>query len=659
MPQTPRETPRRQDRRPLREAAAVLAATLALAPLLIAAPALALGEDGPFDLPLTRSEVSISPSSVSRIDITALLADSAEPELDLDTAQLAIPADLPEEERARMALSEDRTTLVVQDEGTWSIVDGQIVYVPDGAFDREITPVAITVAAPGGVRSRPSELTVTTPETVMHRVSASAGEVVTIHLQDQDPDLVEGRAGLQLDDLPRSSTVTEDGRRVVIPEQGTWELSEDRLTLTFTPLRPRLDSGQPSPVHYTAVDASGEATSTGVVAVVEPVIPNMKRSARFGDSIVFTLAEGQQNIDPATLTLAPVTDDGVATLSADGTVAEIPGQGRWILDRGESTVTFTPEDEDVIAAAPMGVRGGDGAGSTSSRALLDTSYPRIADLSQTGVHGSDVVFDPRSASRDIRADSLVLDAADLPEGATLSEDAQQLDVPGQGTWSIDREAMKIVFSPASADPGLVVSPVRVRAAGLYADNGTTATLTATFTGAVPTMRDDEVRTAPGVAITADVLANDTPAGVGQPLQPGTLRLRSMDAANLEELEDWTGTRLVIPDQGEYRIGSDGLLVFEPAPGFVGRAAEIEYLVTDSTGVPALATIAAEVDPDAASSAKVPQDTVGINTLLAGLMPDAPGTAVVFGSVVALTLFAGGTMLWIGSRMERDRRAWRD
>ncbi|WP_262424554.1 hypothetical protein [Brachybacterium sp. Z12] len=66
-----------------------------------------------------------------------------------------------------------------------------------------------------------------------------------------------------------------------------------------------------------------------------------------------------------------------------------------------------------------------------------------------------------------------------------------------------------------------------------------------------------------------------------------------------------------------------------------------------------------MDPDLAAGADAGPEVTGINSLLVGLLPSTPSTAAVFGTIVALLLFGGSVSLWIGTRMEADRRAWED
>ena len=86
---------------------------------------------------------------------------------------------------------------------------------------------------------------------------------------------------------------------------------------------------------------------------------------------------------------------------------------------------------------------------------------------------------------------------------------------------------------------------------------------------------------------------------------------------------------------------------------------MNYHVLDSAGVPVQATLVVDVDPDLNAGEESAIPVSGINSLLVGLMPGSSGTSVLFGTLVLLLLFGGGVSLWIGLRMEADRRAWED
>ena len=116
---------------------------------------------------------------------------------------------------------------------------------------------------------------------------------------------------------------------------------------------------------------------------------------------------------------------------------------------------------------------------------------------------------------------------------------------------------------------------------------------------------------------------------------------------------------MIPSEGEFTVARNGSITFTPQDGFVGRTSPIIYIVWDSAGIPTQASLTVDVDPAVAASGEPRTDPSGINSLLAGLLPGSRDTSIVFGTVVLLLLFAGVVAMWIGVRMEQDRRLWED
>ena len=203
------------------------------------------------------------------------------------------------------------------------------------------------------------------------------------------------------------------------------------------------------------------------------------------------------------------------------------------------------------------------------------------------------------------------------------------------------------------------TPVGLTARGVYADNPVSATVTAIFSPVTATPRDDEGRTAPQTPVTVDVLSNDTAGSSSQPLEPESAEISSLEATNLSELENGRGKRLLIPGEGVFTVGVNGAVTFTPEDGFTGRTTPIDYHVRDSEGIPARATLTVDVDPELAAAPSARPEVSGINSLLVGLMPSSPGTAILFATIVLLLIFGGGISLLIGLRMESDRRAWED
>lgn len=486
---------------------------------------------------------------------------------------------------------------------------------------------------------------------VDHATRASEGGAVTFEVLDGSTDIAPGSVRLLLDGLPPGTTLTADGRRAIVPGQGTWQVSQDGTQVAYTPVGGRIGR-EPSPVQYTAQDTAGDPVAPAVLSVVIPLLPDMVRAAAFGAPVAFPLSEVQQGIDAQTLELVGADPEGVDPLDVqdDGTRATVRGQGTWTLDRSTLTVTFTPADDAVRAVDPVLVRGADAAGLTAAPGILRVGYPSLQDLHAAEAPGSSVQFPVLDSSRNVRADSLAFDGATAPAGSTLTADGRSLSVPDQGVWTVDLRTGSVTFAPVptlEGDP----TPVPITGGGLF-DTGNTAgaRLSVQYAVSPPVTRGDQLRTAPGHAVSVDLLANDTPGRASDPLDPASVRLFSPDAVDPVA----EGHRIAVPGQGVYTVGSDGVVTFTPEKGFVGRATPVEYLVTDSAGITVSAPIAVDVDPDAPAPAGA--ESGGITSLLQGLEPRPTSTFAVFGSMVVLLLFAGTVSLWIGGRMEDDRRS---
>ena len=635
-----------------RAAALCAAGMLALSTAL---PAAALGEDGPFEFPAETQTLQMVPSSVTRIPLGALIEDGLEDEVDLGSARLALPEGAEESVLEQMSLGEDFRSLEVREEGTWTLLGDELVFTPLFGVAGPSAPIELTI---GGLHEGRSEPILLTPELLeLEEVTArgSAGEATSIELPADVPP--EGSARLELGQLPPGSTVLDDGSRVMVPDQGAWQLAADGGTLTHTPSGPGLGR-QLDPVRFVIEDDEGAVEQAGRVTLSVPIISDLDWSAPYGQDILFVVGEGQQYVDPETLRLQPLGSPESYQASEDGTEVVVEGQGTWVLDRAAATVRFSPESADVHETAPMGITGGDGMGDTAATAQLSTAYPILRSQTVAGPPGTEISIDMSTGSRDVSSDSLRFDQATAPEGADLAEDGMELTVAGEGTWRIDDETGTVEMTPAAGYTG-TSTPVGVVARGVYADNLARATVQVVVSPVIATPREDEGRTAPQDPVTVDVLSNDTAGSGSQPLEPESLRISSLAATNLSELENGRGTRLLLPGEGTFVVGDNGTVTFEPVEGFTGRTTPVTYHVRDSAGVPVEASLVVDVDRDLSTTAEPVIEVSGINSLLVGLMPGAPGTSVLFGTLVLLLLFGGGVSLWIGLRMETDRRAWED
>lgn len=653
----PEPTSRPCSRAGLRQVAARAAALCAAGALTasLILPAAALGEDGPFDFPAETDTLAMVPGAVTHIPLDALIEDQLEAEVDLDTTLLAIPKDLDPAVQGLMEVAEDGRSVAVAGEGTWTLLGADLVFTPLAGVDGPVVPISLTIEGLHDVRSRPAEFTPEMVELEDIAVRGSAGQNTDIPLEGEVPE--GGKARLELAGLPPGSTLVSDGSRATVPDQGTWQLSADGATLTHSPAGPGLGR-QVDPMRIVVQDAEGTVLRAIEVSLTVPIISDLDWSAPYGEDILFVVGEGQQFIDPSTLELVPLAGEEVAQSTDEGTTVVVPGQGSWTLDRDRATVRFSPESAEVHDAAPMGISGGDGKGATSAVALLSTAYPMLMDRSAAATPGSVVQFDLTTGVRDVRSESLRFDPDKLPTGAKISDDGTTVTVGDEGTWHIDFETRAVTMTPEEGFTGRA-EPVGITAQGVFADNDVHATLTARFTPEIATMRDDEERTAPGTPVTVDLLGNDTAGSASQALLPQTVQIASLSATNLSELVDSRGKKLVIPGEGTFTVQANGAVTFMPEDGFFGRTTPITYDVLDARGNTTSASFVVEVDPTLTGTKESVNQATGINVLLSGLMPSAPATSLVFGTIVTLLLFGGGVALWIGMRMEVERRRWEE
>lgn len=486
-----------------------------------------------------------------------------------------------------------------------------------------------------------------------HAVTAAEGRPVTVDLLHGATSVKPGTARLLRDGLPPGATLTADGRRAVIPGQGTWQIAQDGASVTFTPFSSRLGQ-EPTAVRFSAVGTDGAAAGPGVVTVTTPVIPDMVRAAAYGAEVTFPVASTAQNVDPATLVLAPAVPDTGDTVSQDGTTLSAPGEGTWTLDRSGGQVTFRPENRDVTTAVPIHISGRDADGQATSPALLEVGYPHVADHVVAEQPGAAVHVGLLDDAQNVRADTLRFDGATTPTGSSLSDDGRTLTVPREGTWTLEAGARTADFTP-SGDLQGSPAPVRYTAAGLYADGTADGLLTVEYTQSPPMARGDRLRGLPRRTLTQDLLANDTPGAASIPLVPSSVRLEAPHGAVVPALADGAGTRITVPGEGTYSVDDAGVLTFAPESSFIGTASPVTYSVEDAAGVRVTADISVFVDPQT-PVAPVGSRPGGINSTLAGLHIMGSPTFSVFSTFAALLVFSGLASLWIGGRMESERRS---
>ncbi|TFH71295.1 DUF11 domain-containing protein [Cellulomonas sp. HD19AZ1] len=344
------------------------------------------------------------------------------------------------------------------------------------------------------------------------------------------------------------------GTELVVPGEGTWTVDTTTGALTFTP-----EAGflvDPTPVAYRVSDTHGQ-TATAVVVVT--YLPEAADDSSLGHAIgstvtVDVLANDTGDLDAASVRLV----DGEERV----TRLVVPGEGTWSVDPTTGEVTFTPEDGFLVDPTPVTYEVTDSTGDTVAATVTVGYVPDATD---------DADLDNPLGTA-VTVDVLGNDTGDLdPTTVRLVDGDRQvttLEVPGQGTWTVDPTTGAVTFTPQD---GYVGNPTPVRYVVTDSTGDTTgAQVTVTYQ---PEATDDARHgNELGRPVVLDPLGND--AG---DLDPATLRI--VDPATGDRV-----TTLRVPGEGTWTVDpTTGEVTFTPQDGYDGNPTPQRYEVSDAAG----------------------------------------------------------------------------
>ncbi|MFP3507591.1 Ig-like domain-containing protein, partial [Burkholderia sp. SIMBA_062] len=120
-------------------------------------------------------------------------------------------------------------------------------------------------------------------------------------------------------------------------------------------------------------------------------------------------------------------------------------------------ITFTPVAGFTADPTPISYTVDDATGLTSNEATVTIDYPQAVNDLQTGTSGSPVVVDvfANDSQADANLDPATVIITQAPAGSTIAADGKSVDVPGEGTWTVNPTTGAITFTPVAgftADP---------------------------------------------------------------------------------------------------------------------------------------------------------------------------------------------------------------
>jgi CshA-type fibril repeat protein len=273
----------------------------------------------------------------------------------------------------------------------------------------------------------------------------------------------------------------------------------------------------------------------------------------------------------------------------------VPNEGTYTINSG-GTVTFDPLPTFVGVATPLPYQAQDIYGRFVDAELHPTvaapDAPVATPQTKVVVPGASVAF------TNVIGSAALATGAQLQTGPTngpclvdpaTSTCGTTVVIAGQGTWTIDQNTGVATFA---ADPGITPgtkTSVTYRVTDVI---GQTATSTLTPIVPPPPTANNDAQTSPlDIDQLYTPLSNDSFNSLA-PSTPSTLRL--CGAGQTPNTCDQV--KLVVASEGTYTVGTDGTVLFDPLPNFVGTATPVKYQVADIFGRIVNATITPTILP---------------------------------------------------------------
>ena len=351
--------------------------------------------------------------------------------------------------------ADEEGKVVVPGEGTYTIDEnGVVTFTPEPQFTGKASGVTVKRVDKNG-----TEVTAKYTPTVKP-VTPTAEGVTTTDVQGATqkgtPVFEAGKTTVngvdktvELDDT-KPATFEDGSTTKEVPGEGTYTVAPDG-TVTFTPEKDF--TGQGKGVTVKRVDKNGTPVTAKYTPVVLPVTPTGKDVTSIGEkgqpqseTPVFT--PGTTKVNGKTVTV-PI-DETVAPTFEDGTTTkEVPGEGTYTIDKN-GKVTFTPEPNFVGEAKGVTVKRVDENGTPVTAKYTPTV---LGKTSTENVVSEGAKNQPQSNTPVFKGD------VDTTVAPTFSDGTTEKKVPGEGTYTIDKDG-KVTFTPEKDFVG-TATPVEV------------------------------------------------------------------------------------------------------------------------------------------------------------------------------------------------------
>ena len=514
-------------------------------------------------------------------------------------------------------------SVTIDGEGTYTVdpETGEVTFKPDPQFTGKGTPIKVQRKDTNGTPVTADYTAVVVP------VDPKGVDVTTADIQGAEqsgtPTFHGGKAmiGNEEKEVPIDENVPaklidpttgQEVDEVVVPGEGKYKVNPKTGEVTFTP-EPQF-VGKAKGVTVQRRDTNGTAATGNYTPIVVGTSPKAEPSissdiqgqtqeqpvkftggsAVVKDPVTGAKTEKSVNINPDTYTLLDGNGQPATEVPAKDPEGNVIGTYTLKKEPGKDPVAvFTPTDKTYAGPVqPVTVQAKD----TNGTPVTTTYTPNITPVKPTakgttseGAQGQEQSGTPTFTEGNTKTPIDPTVPAKLIDPETGEPtDETSVEVPGEGTYTINPETGEVTFKPEPNFTG--------KAQGIEVQrkdtNGTPAT--AKYT---PTVK-------PVTPTSDDVVSEDVQGAkqTGTPVfTPGKTTVNGKDVTveideTVKPTFDDGSTKKEVPAEGTYTIDDNGVVTFTPEPQFTGKASGVTVKRVDKNGTEVTAQYTPTVKP---------------------------------------------------------------
>ena len=532
----------------------------------------------------------------------------------IDGKEVEVPMD----DKVPATFEDGKTEKVIPGEGTYTVApDGTVSFKPDPQFHGKGTTMTVVRKDQNGTPVTAEYTAVVKPATPEGTEVLTAG--VQGKVQSGKPNFVGGKAivnGIEKTveiDETKPATFEDGSTEKVIPGEGKYTVAADG-TVTFEPEKGFVGKGTEltvKRVDKNGTQALGKYTAVviGTKPTAEPSVTSdiqgqtQSQPVKFKGGVVEVenpmtkeKTEETVGIDPDTYTLLDDKGQPAEKVPAKDTNGKVIGEYTLTKEPGKDPVAvFTPTDKSYSGEVqPVTVQAKD----TNGTPVTTTYTPNITPVTPTakgitseGAQGQEQSGTPTFTEGNTKTPIDPTVPAKLIDPETGEPtDETSVEVPGEGTYTINPKTGEVTFKPEPNFTG--------KAQGVEVQrkdtNGTPATAkyTPTVKPVTPTSDDvisEDVQGAKQTGTPVFTAGKTTVNG-----QEVTVEIDKTVKPTLEGADP--EGKVVVPGEGTYTVDENGVVTFTPEPQFTGKASGVTVKRVDKNGTEVTAKYTPTVKP---------------------------------------------------------------